>query len=247
MSIAFASIQSLEMAAWPDLDHAALGSWRLRSARGFSGRANSATALKDGATLSDTDIDTVEDFYRTRGLPALIRITPFVDAALDGRLADRGYAAKSASEYRLASLKGPRGFEPGLIHADAPTTAWISDFGRLNGRADFNPKTMAAMLDRLEARATFASLIEDGRRVAIGMGVLHDGLMEVQSIAVDATLRQRGLGRRIVGGLLAWGCSQGAAAAILSVEATNAPAVRLYTTLGFEKTAGYHYRIKALA
>lgn len=247
MSIAFASIQSLEIAAWPDLDHAVLGDWRLRYARGFSGRGNSATALRDGATLSDADIDAVEDFYRAHNLPALIRLTPFVDSGLDRRLADRGYATKSASEYRVVSLKGPRAFEPGLIHADTPTSAWIADFGRLNGRVDFNPETMAAMLERVEARATFGSIVEDGRRVAIGMGVLNDGLMEVQSIAVDATMRQRGLGRRLVGGLLAWGCSNGADAAILSVEATNDPAIRLYTSLGFEKTAGYHYRIKALA
>ncbi len=246
MSIAFASIQSLEIAAWPDLDHAPLGDWRLRYARGFSGRANSATALHDGATLSDADIDAIEDFYRARNLPALIRLTPFVDTGLDGRLADRGYATKSASDYRLTSLKGPRGFEPGLMHTDTPTRAWIDDFGRLNGRTDFNPETMVAMLERIEARATFASLIEDGHRVAVGMGVLHDGLMEVQSIAVTATLRNRGLGRRLVGGLLAWGCSNGADAAILSVEATNDPAIRLYTSLGFEKTAGYHYRIKSL-
>ncbi len=247
MSIAFASIQSLEIAAWPDLDHALVGDWRLRYARGFSGRANSATALRAGATLSEEDLKALEDFYRARNLPALIRMTPFVDDGLDARLADRGYATKSASEYRLVSLKGPRAFEPGLIHTDAPTSAWIADFGRLNGRVDFHPETMAAMLDRIEARATFASIIEDGRRVAIGMGVLNDGLMEVQSIAVDVNLRQRGLGRRIVGGLIAWGYAQGARAAILSVEATNEPAIRLYTSLGFEKAAGYHYRIKALA
>lgn len=246
MSIAFASIQSLEMAAWPDLDHMLLGDWRLRFARGFSGRANSATALHEGATLSDAEIDTIEAFYRDHALPSLIRLTPFVRPELDRRLAERGYAAKSASEYRAVSLKGPRGFEPGLMHAETPTAAWIADFGRLNGRTDFNSTTMTHMLERLDARATFASIIEDGHRVAVGMGVLTDGLMEIQSIAVDATLRKRGLGRRVVGGLLAWGCTQGARAAILSVEATNEPAIRLYTSLGFEKAAGYHYRVKAL-
>jgi ribosomal protein S18 acetylase RimI-like enzyme len=190
MSVAFAAIQSLEISAWPDLEHKQVGDWRLRWAAGFSGRAN------------------------------------------------------SASQYRLVSLEAAQPVEAALIHADRASGDWIADFGRLNGRVDFNPATMKAMLEQITARTTFASLIDDGRPVGVGMGVIQDGLIEVQSIAVDPSARGRGLGRRLVGGLLAWGHSQGATAAILSVEATNTPATRLYASLGFTEIAGYHYRIK---
>jgi ribosomal protein S18 acetylase RimI-like enzyme len=244
MSVAFAAIQSLEISAWPDLEHKQVGDWRLRWAAGFSGRANSATALVAKADLADADITDIEAFYASYHLPALIRITPFVAETLDARLAERGYATKSASQYRLVSLEAAQPVEAALIHADRASGDWIADFGRLNGRVDFNPATMKAMLEQITARTTFASLIDDGRPVGVGMGVIQDGLIEVQSIAVDPSARGRGLGRRLVGGLLAWGHSQGATAAILSVEATNTPATRLYASLGFTEIAGYHYRIK---
>lgn len=247
MSVVFASIQALEISAWPDLEHKQVGDWRLRWAGGFSGRANSATALGSEADLSDADIAVIEAFYEAHHLPALIRITPFVAPHLDARLAERGYATKSASQYRLVALDTPMPDEPGLVHEDRASDDWIADFGRLNGRVDFNPATMKAMLERISARTTFASLIDDGRLVAVGMSVIQDGLMEVQSIAVDPSARGRGLGRRLVGGLLAWGQARGATAAILSVEATNTPATRLYTSLGFAEIAGYHYRIKSIA
>lgn len=247
MSVAFAAIQALEISAWPDLAHREIGAWRLRWAGGFSGRANSATALHADADLTDADIGAIEAFYASHHLPSLIRITPFVTVSLDARLAERGYATRSASQYRCASLQSLLPVEPGLIHEDIASAAWISGFGRLNGRVDFNPETMSAMLHRITARTTFAFLIDGGHLAAVGMAVIRDNLMEVQSIAVDHALRGRGFGRRLVSGLLAWGQSQGATAAILSVEATNTPATRLYTSLGFVEIAGYHYRIKQSA
>ena len=69
----------------------------------------------------------------------------------------------------------------------------------------------------------------------------HVGLYD---IVVAPDLRGRGLGRRLVAGLLAWGARAGAGRAYLQVRETNAPAVALYRSLGF--TLAYRYRHRVL-
>ena len=242
----FETVQELELNAWPDLVSMHRNGWRIRLSEGFTGRANSVTALVRGAYLSPSDLDGIERIYASRGLPTLFRITELVADEFDAILEARGYRLLNPSEFWSVRLDG-RSTGDALVHiADRPSPEWIADFGRLNGRSDFRAETMALMADKIVLPAGFAALTEDGAVRAIGMFVIDRGLMEVQAIAVDAAVRGRGLGRRLVSSLLARGRDLGAETAILSVAATNAPALRLYAGLGFEKFGAYHYRVKAL-
>ena len=69
------SIPALEAAAaggWRPAEEAALGGWLLRAAEGFTGRANSALAVGDPGLPLAAATAKVRDWYRARGLPAMI-------------------------------------------------------------------------------------------------------------------------------------------------------------------------------
>jgi ribosomal protein S18 acetylase RimI-like enzyme len=240
----FADVQALELNAWPDLKGFYRSGWRVRLADGFTGRANSVTALIAGADLRDADLMDIEAFYQRRGLPTTIRITKFAADGVDARLAGLGYAMHNPSEFRIATLVDTGPVDPVVSIASQPPQGWVEAFGRLNGRSDFRVETMSAMIDHIVLPAGFAVLIEDGKVQALGMGVVDRTLMEIQSIVVDPSCRGRGLGRRIVASLMTWGRNTGARQAILSVAANNAAAIGLYQSLGFAKFDGYHYRVK---
>jgi ribosomal protein S18 acetylase RimI-like enzyme len=56
--------------------------------------------------------------------------------------------------------------------------------------------------------------------------------------------RGRGLGRAVVGALLAEALRRGAASAYLQVTAENAPALALYRRFGFSTSHDYWYRAR---
>jgi len=63
-------------------------------------------------------------------------------------------------------------------------------------------------------------------------------------IVTHPNFRNRGYGRQLVLDLLSWGKERGARIAYLQVMLDNAPALRLYSKVGFEEIYRYWYRIK---
>lgn len=80
-----------------------MGDWLLRSSGGYTKRANSANALQPGATLDAAALQHIEAWYAAQQLPCIFRLSPLADAAVDGLLAQRGYAWVEAS--RMLQLR----------------------------------------------------------------------------------------------------------------------------------------------
>ena len=57
---------------------------------------------------------------------------------------------------------------------------------------------------------------------------------EITNVAVEETLRGKGIAQRILEALLSIGKEQGITAVTLEVRESNTPAIRLYEKLGFE-------------
>jgi N-acetylglutamate synthase len=53
---------------WPAVETLLIGDFVVRLANGYSSRANSASPIRDGAQLSDSEIDVIEGIYRDAGL-----------------------------------------------------------------------------------------------------------------------------------------------------------------------------------
>ena len=107
-------------------------------------------------------------------------------------------------------------------------------------------RTFRLVTDAILLPRAFACLSGPEGIAAIAFGVRAGPWLVIESVAVREAQRNRGLARQTVGALLDWGRREGATAACLQVEATNAPAVALYQRLGFARELyRYHYRVKA--
>jgi ribosomal-protein-alanine N-acetyltransferase len=90
-------------------------------------------------------------------------------------------------------------------------------------------------------------VITFGRQV-IGYGVMSVGAGEahILNLCISAGYRSRGLGRRLLDYLLDRGAAAGMSEAFLEVRPSNAAAIHLYLSLGFEQVGtrrGYYQAV----
>jgi ribosomal protein S18 acetylase RimI-like enzyme len=123
-------------------------------------------------------------------------------------------------------------------------TAWVEATRPLLGIA-------SDALPRLVDRAASYPLPQIGALVRRGDEVVACGLAKVEedhvglfAVHTAPSLRGRGLGRAIVGALLADAQRRGARTAYLQVTAQNVPALALYRQFGFDIAYEYWYRAR---
>ena len=90
--------------AWPAPTTLVIDDWVVRFANGYSGRANSASALQADAEMDDDTLAFIEKLYAEAGLPPRIRFTPLVAESARQRFAARGYRIETASFGMVAEL-----------------------------------------------------------------------------------------------------------------------------------------------
>lgn len=232
--------------AWPALSTLIVGDWVLRFANGYSGRANAATPLVDGADLDDTMLDLIEELYRADGLPPCIRLTPLVAPAAREAVLARGYKLKDASFGMIAPLEGIAVSSEAELQIEArPEAEWLAGVAALQTGAKTHIGNLAAIVEKVRLPAAFATWLIEGEPVAFGMGVAERGMAEIGLICVDPDHCGMGLGRSLVQGLMGWAGAMDCHSAYLQVEQGNAVANSLYGSLGFRELYAYETRILA--
>lgn len=83
---------------------------------------------------------------------------------------------------------------------------------------------------------------DDGRVVGQARGIVHlrpdhPDELYIDNLGVTPALQRRGVGRRLVDELLAWGRERGCAYAWLGTEPDNVPALALYASRGGRSTS----------
>jgi ribosomal protein S18 acetylase RimI-like enzyme len=231
--------------AWPAVSTLLIGDWVIRFANGYSGRANSASPLKAGATLDEAMLALIEELYRADGLPPCIRLTPLTAPATIAAVHARGYRLKDASFGMLRDLAdiAPE-FEPELQIEAAASADWIAGVARYQSGEKAHAGNLAAIVEKVRLPAAFATFLIAGEPVAYGMSVAERGMAEIGSIVVDPGHRGHGLGKRLVAGLMSWAKVQDCALAYLQVDQANAVAIRLYDGLGYRRLYAYETRIR---
>lgn len=246
-----AAVTALELAAdeaWPAPVRGRLGDWLLRSADGWTGRANSALPVGDPDRPLPAAIDAVQRWYAERGQPAMVN-TPLplaapVGAELDARGWGEGRPLVLVQTVPLAALPpAPAGRAdlPPVALADGPSDEWLAlAAGRKGGLPDGARHVLTAV-DRIR----FAHVHADGRLIAVGRGTVTGAgrWLGLTLIEVVPQARRQGLAGRIIRSLVDWGVAEGATHAFLQVEQRNTPAVALYRGLGFTTHHTYLTRV----
>jgi GNAT superfamily N-acetyltransferase len=219
--------------------------WLLRVSPGKAKRARSVNA-HFGSTLPLVQkIPYCERIYAERGLPALFRITPFIQPPdLEAELVARGYQSFEDTLVQLTRLERPTEAPdvPGVDFVTPSPAAFADAVGELQ---QSSAEQRAALLERLAhtpltTRAMIATT--DGQPVGTGTTVLEDGLAGVYSMVTAPGMRNRGIAAGILATLLNWAWEHGATHAYLQVSADNHRAISVYRRFGFADAYTYHYR-----
>lgn len=242
-------VEEASLNSWPAPRQVLLDGWVLRFADGYTRRANSATPLDSGqdtpAALS-AKIAACETLYSAQGMPALIRVRSFGDAALMAALDARGYAAEGLSPVLWMPL-GPdtssgHTAENVELSEDRPGPGWLDTQARLSG---CDVAARGRILSALAIPSAFAGARVDGPGspfASLAFGAVHGGVVCLHLVATDPAFQRRGLSRRVVSALLAWARDRaGARDASLQVAAENTRALSLYAGLGF-RTELFRYQ-----
>lgn len=224
-----------------------LGDWLLRSAAGWSGRANSALPVGDPDRPLPEAVDAIERWYAERGQPAMVNTPLPLAAPVGAELDGRGWGARPPVLVQTVALAAlppapptPAGAPPvGL--AAVPSEDWLAVAA---GRKGGLPEAARHVLTAVD-RVRFAHVYVDGTLVAIGRGtVTGEGRwLGLSLIEVVPQARRRGLAGRVIRALVGWAVAEGASHAFLQVEQRNTAAVALYRGLGFTTHHTYLTRV----
>ncbi|MFD6564364.1 GNAT family N-acetyltransferase [Micromonospora profundi] len=105
-----AAVVALERAAdeaWPAPTRSRLGEWLLRSAEGWTGRANSALPIGDPDRPLPAAVDAVERWYAEQGQPAIINTPLPLAAPVGAELDVRGWTTRPPTLVQTAPLPLP--------------------------------------------------------------------------------------------------------------------------------------------
>jgi ribosomal protein S18 acetylase RimI-like enzyme len=249
MTISIEDLEHAAAAGWRACEEDRLGSWLLRAAEGFTGRANSALGAGDPGLPLAAAIGKVCSWYSERGLPPMIAVPypPGQPAAshLDRALADLGWPVRAdaatvmtADADVLAAQAGTARLAEVEIDAE-PDADWLA---RYHYRGLRLPPVAIRLLTSAPWQA-FGSVRSGGKTVAIGR-VAHAGEWAgLTAIEVEPRFRREGLGTVVTRALAAAAAKRGASSIYLQVTDGNAGARALYRRLGFTDHHGYHYRV----
>lgn len=209
VSVREAEVRALPL--WTSPTTQPLGDWVLRVVEGERGRgsrrANSCLAVGDPGMPWAEAVSAVRDFYSSRGRDVLAQVEAGSSAEAD-LLADGWTALEPAdSPYLVGSLVMAR---------------------RVAGSAE-------AVDVSVDGPRVLATLTVDGAEVGRGRAELNGDWLGVHGLRVDESQRRRGLGRRLMSGLLEAGAEVGAGTVWLEVDRENTAAWMLYAELGLRE------------
>ncbi|MGC4867696.1 GNAT family N-acetyltransferase [Micromonospora sp. DT53] len=249
-----AAVVALERAAdeaWPAPTRGRLGDWLLRSAEGWTGRANSALPIGDPDRPLAAAVDAVERWYADLGQPALINTPLPLAAPVGAELDARGWTTRPPTLVQTAPLSlltsapadGPAdGRGSAVVElTTAPSDEWLAiAAGRKGGLPDAARHVLTAV-----DQVRFAHVYADNALVAVGRGTVtgQGRWLGLSLVEVLPTARRQGLARRVIHELASWGVSGGATHAFLQVEQRNTAAVALYQRLGLVTHHTYLTRV----
>lgn len=218
-----------------------MGEWVLSAGDGFSRRRNSAVPVGPLADDLDGYLDAVADWYTTRGLDSLYRVTPLCDPAIDEALEMRGFALEDPVLVMTRSLPENEQVDEVVVSSVA-TDGWIAAELEALGIDRFVVDPWLTVIRDVPPPASFVTSKHGSESVGAGFGVVVDDLFGVFEVAVRPDRQRRGHARQMMSALHSFGFRGGAEQAYIQVVEDNEAAVNLYRSMGYEVSHRYWYR-----
>ena len=252
-------LEVLMAKGWVAPDRAGLGDWVLRSAGGFTGRANSALVVGDPSLPVDKAIDYVERWYAERDAAPLFQLpgAPGFDVAdvpAGAALLERGYVAGGgrADWTTVLVMTGLASAVPPLTTESAPVTAdaklspeWLMTYGRSRSVV---PGVTESVLTGSDGQL-FLSVRDETSRQLVGIArlAIHPGWAGVFGLWVDPAHRRRGIASTIVSAAAMVARENAMPAIYLQVSSANTDGVAFWQSLGFGVHHDYTYLARPTA
>jgi GNAT superfamily N-acetyltransferase len=221
-----------------------LDGWLLRMSGDLGRRVNSVAPLEAGTLPLDEKIDQAEAWYRDRGRVPMFKLTDAAEPPqLDASLAGRGYREDAAVVVMSRPVTGQHSTPGDVLLRSTPEHAWREALQAFSGKSAERVTALPDLIGRARGPAAYASISGREGVLGVSVGVVveeHLGLFEV---FVAPGHRRRGVGRRMMEAVLAWGAARAATTAFLQVEEGNRAALAFYDALGFSDSHRYWYRV----
>ena len=223
---------------WPATENIENSGWLMRAAGGVTNRANSvlplAASLEAGALNNFAEkLALAQDFYSERNLPTIFQVALPTWQLLSDKLRSMGAIETLRGNTMVADLtsakpKMPAGIE--IVQSDQFNDDWLG----------IQP-TPGIEKILSGCAATYLRLVSNGQTVAVCRIALANGWSSITRVYVHQDFRGKGLGKTIMAVALESSFEQGATKAVLQVEASNAIAIGVYESLGFNFHHEYSY------
>jgi len=239
-------IEELSMNALPALQTTVYDGWVLRFADGYTKRANSINPIYFSTEELNSKIENAEKMYRKKNLKIVYKLTEQVSPEnLDRTLEINGYFIDGLTSVQVLSLKD-KSVKIGhkVTVYDTLQDKWFKSFCELNNISEKDQLTLKQILNNIIPKSCYFLLSDDDEILACGMCVLESDYIGLFDIVTREEYRNRGYGSILIHNILQWGKDNGAKYAYLQVMLNNAPALKLYSKLGFKEIYRYWYRIK---
>jgi len=227
---------------WPATENLENSGWLMRAAGGVTNRANSVLPLiasLEAGPLKDFSekLEIVQEFYRHRNLPTIFQVASPTWQVLYEKLLSIGAVETLRGNTMVTDLtsdkqKIPTGID--IVKSNQLSTDWL----------EVHP-TPGIEKILLGCSATYLTVVKDGHTVAACRIALANEWSSITRVYVHQEFRGQGLGKAIVAAALEASFEQGATKAVLQVEASNAIAIGVYESLGFNFHHEYSYLVLA--
>jgi N-acetylglutamate synthase len=236
------TLQRIALPGWLG-EHEPLGEWTLRSAGGFTGRANSCLAVGDPGVGYPEAAERIRRYSADHGIAPWAQVVTGSPADLG--LVELGwvpvYVPTAVYVIRLAELLDRTLPDPQIEVTEDLSDEWLAGY-RESRPNDADPRVLRLILDGQPPRA-FAAAADRSGLFALGRGHVEGGWLGLAAIWTRPDRRRSGWGTRILFALGHWAARAGARYAYLQVAEENIGAVRTYERLGFSRHHGYRYLV----
>lgn len=242
------NIEELSLNAHPAHQTESYDGWLLKTAGGYTNRANSVNMLYPSTLPIEKKVDWCENYYHSIGQASVFKVTPLSEA-IDSLLADRGY--EYVTKTNLMELPLTDDTFSKTVFSDLKAEIFdglsneIEDAYFSFISIDEHGKEMARQIHRNILMSQFwACIRKNNRIVAVGMCVIERGYVGLYNIVVSKEYRRNGYGTDICASLIKQAKSAGAVKGYLQVVDANANAKVMYEKLGYTYCYSYWYRVK---